>query len=58
MYFSLPGSSGCIANAQFEKLRVFIEKHVDDGTLHKIDLTLPTPEQPVITRGASLTISL
>ena len=58
MNLALSGSSGRIADAQFKQLRVFIDKKIDDSSLSYINLTLPTPEHPVITKGLCLTMSL
>lgn len=56
--FALSGPTCGIADAQFEQVGVFGEQFIDERTLHRSRLTFPTPEQPVMTRGLCLTISL
>lgn len=58
MDFSLSGPTCGITDAQFEEIRVFGEQFIDESALNRSRITLPTPEQPVMTRGLCLTISL
>ncbi len=56
--FTLSGPSGGITDAQFKKIRILIDQHVDESALSFFKTTFPTPEHPVITKGLCLMISL
>ena len=56
--FPLSGPSCGVADAEFEEVRVLVDEHVDESALSDVMATLPTPEQPVMTRGERRTRSL
>ena len=57
MDFSLPGPPCGVADAEFEEGGVLVNQQVNESALNIRALTLPTPEQPEITKGLCLMIS-